>query len=219
MKIRIDLKILIFFAIFYFSGQLGTYLWILLFCFLHEMGHLAMGLALGFRPEKIEVMPLGFCMKLKENTKKEERTRQQEILIALAGPMTNLIIIIMILLLHISFIGRDIAVYVNILIFAFNLLPIFPLDGGRIAKEILKRFYKEKETETMCNKISNYYMIFLTMVGSIAIYYFKNIAILFILTYLWLIVIEENKKISVRNKLLEMEKTKQKYIQFFLFVL
>ena len=208
MKIRIDLKILIFFAIFYFSGQLCTYLWILLFCFLHEMGHLIMGLILGFKPEKIEVMPLGFCMKLKENIEEKERTRQQKILIALAGPIMNLLIIIMIIFLHISFIGRDIAVYVNILIFAFNLLPIFPLDGGRILKEILKIFYKEKEAETMCNKISNYYMIFLTMAGSIAIYYFKNIAILFILTYLWLIVIEENKKISVKNKLLEIKKTK-----------
>ena len=208
MKIRIDLKILIFFAIFYFSGQLCTYLWILLFCFLHEMGHLIMGLILGFKPEKIEVMPLGFCMKLKENIEEKERTRQQKILIALAGPIMNLLIIMMIIFLHISFIGRDIAVYVNILIFAFNLLPIFPLDGGRIAKEILKIFYKEKEAETMCNKISNYYMIFLTMAGSIAIYYFKNIAILFILTYLWLIVIEENKKISVKNKLLEIKKTK-----------
>lgn len=208
MKIRIDLKILIFFAIFYFSGQLGTYLWILLFCFLHEMGHLIMGLILGFKPEKIEVMPLGFCMKLKENVEEKERTRQQKILIALAGPIMNLLIIVMIIFLHISFIGRDIAVYVNILIFAFNLLPIFPLDGGRIAKEILKIFYKEKEAETMCNKISNYYMIFLTMAGSIAIYYFKNIAILFILAYLWFIVIEENKKISVKNKLLEIKKTK-----------
>lgn len=208
MKIRIDLKILIFFAIFYFSGQLGTYLWILLFCFLHEMGHLIMGLILGFKPEKIEVMPLGFCMKLKENIEEKERTRQQKILIALAGPIMNLLIIIMIIFLHISFIGRDIAVYVNILIFAFNLLPIFPLDGGRIAKEILKIFYKEKEAETMCNKISNYYMIFLTMTGSIAIYYFKNIAILFILTYLWIIVIEENKKLNIKNKLLELEKKK-----------
>lgn len=208
MKIRIDLKILIFFAIFYFSGQLATYLWILLFCFLHEMGHLIMGLILGFKPEKVEVMPLGFCMKLKENIEEKEKTRQQEILIALAGPVMNLFIIMIIIFLHISFIGRDIAVYVNILIFAFNLLPIFPLDGGRIAKEILKIFYKEKEAETMCNKISNYYMIFLTMIGSIAIYYFKNIAILFILTYLWFIVIEENKKISVKNKLLELEKTK-----------
>ena len=40
MRFRIDLKIFIFLAIFYFTNQLNIYIWTLIFCFIHEIGHL-----------------------------------------------------------------------------------------------------------------------------------------------------------------------------------
>ena len=38
------------------------------------------------------------------------------------------------------------------------------------------------------------------MIGSIAIYYFKNIAFLLIILYLWLLVIKENEKFKMKMK-------------------
>ena len=200
MRFRIDLKIFIFFAIFYFTNQLSLYLWTMLFCFIHEMGHLLMGLFLGLKPEKIEMMPFGFFLEFKTNTEKSSKQiLKSNILVAIAGPITNLLIIFIILFLHISFIGRDIVVYANLLIFAFNLIPIYPLDGGRILKGILDIFYDNIKSEIFINKISNFYIVMLTMLGSIAIYYFKNIAILIIIGYLWLLVIKENKKFLIKR--------------------
>lgn len=53
------------------------------------------------------------------------------ILIVIAGPLTNLVL---------SFIGfyleLNIFIYINIFMFAFNILPIYPMDGGRISKAI-----------------------------------------------------------------------------------
>lgn len=53
------------------------------------------------------------------------------ILIVIAGPLTNLVL---------SFIGfyleLNIFIYINIFMFAFNILPIYPMDGGRICKAI-----------------------------------------------------------------------------------
>ena len=60
--------------------------------------------------------------------------------------------------------------------------------------------------EYYINKISNFYMIILTMIGSVAIYYFKNIAILIILGYLWYLVIKENKKILLKRKAIELSR-------------
>lgn len=200
MRFRIDLKIFIFFAIFYFTNQLSLYLWTMLFCFIHEMGHLLMGLFLGLKPEKIEMMPFGFFLEFKTNTEKSSKQiLKSNILVAIAGPITNLLIIFIILFLHISFIGRDIVVYANLLIFAFNLIPIYPLDGGRILKGILDIFYDNIKSDIFINKISNFYIVMLTMLGSIAIYYFKNIAILIIIGYLWLLVIKENKKFLIKR--------------------
>ena len=202
MRFRIDLKIFIFFMIFYFTNQLSAYLWIMLFCFIHEMGHLIMGFILGLKPEKIEIMPFGFFLEFKPITlKSNKEILKSNILIAIAGPMTNLIIIFIILFLHISFIGKDIVIYTNLLIFTFNLIPIFPLDGGRVLKEILNIFYKNIKSEILANKISNCYMIIITMICSIAIYYFKNIAILITICYLWLLVAKENKKILIKKRI------------------
>ena len=69
MRFRIDLKILIFLIIFYFTKQLQLYLGIMLFCFIHEIGHLIMGLLLGLKPDKIDMIPFGFFLKFKTNTK------------------------------------------------------------------------------------------------------------------------------------------------------
>lgn len=42
--------------------------------------------------------------------------------------------------------------------------------------------------------------IMLTFAGSIAVYYFKNIAILIMLVYLWVLVIKENKRYSLKER-------------------
>lgn len=205
MRFRIDLKIFIFFALFYFTNQLSIYLWTLLFCFIHEMGHLIMGLTLGLKPEILEMTPFGFFLKFKQNIVKKEILKTN-ILVAMAGPITNLIVIFVICCFNITFIGRDLAVYANLIIFAFNLIPIYPLDGGRILKCILDRIYDDTRSENLINKISNFYIIALTMIGSIAIYYLKNISIIIIIGYLWYLVIKENKKILLKRKTIELTK-------------
>ena len=71
MKIRIDLKLLFFLVLFYFTRQIKIYLLILGFAFLHELAHMLVGLILGFKLLQIEIIPLGFCIKFlpkKEST-------------------------------------------------------------------------------------------------------------------------------------------------------
>ena len=207
MRFRIDLKILIFLVIFYFTNQLTIYLWTMLFCFIHEIGHLIMGLTMGLKPEKIEMTPFGFFLEFNPITDKSEKEILRiNTLVAIAGPITNLIIIFSILFLNISFIGRDLAVYSNLIIFAFNLIPIYPLDGGRVLKYILDWLYNDIRADNLINKISNFYIIVLTMIGSIAIYYLKNISVLIIIGYLWYLVIKENKKVLIKRRTLELTK-------------
>lgn len=214
MRFRIDLKIFIFLIIFYFTNQIEIYTMIMLFALIHEIGHLLMGLLIGMKPEKIELMPFGvsisFKIKVEEYNKKIKKGNLLEIkkmVVALAGPLTNFIIIIITNNLKIDIFKSLMIIYTNFLIMIFNLLPIYPLDGGRILKGILHINFGIRTTEFYINIISKIMVAIITILSSILILYVHNIAILFIDLYLWYLVLKEDVKYKKReeiyNKILE----------------
>ena len=69
MLFRIDLKIFAFLILFYFTRQIEIYATILIFCIIHELGHLLAGLILKMKPKKIEIMPLGISISFYLQTK------------------------------------------------------------------------------------------------------------------------------------------------------
>lgn len=176
MRIRIDLKIIIFLIIFYFTNQLRIYLIIMFFCMLHEIGHLIVGLILKMKPEKIEIMPFGLSISF---YKKFDDNKIKEIFVVLAGPATSLALAVLS--------TTQEAVYSNLLILFFNLIPLYPLDGGRIVKGILDIKLGVDEGNKIINKISYITIILLTVISSIGVYYYRNFAIFLICIFLWCI--------------------------------
>lgn len=198
MRFRIDLKIFLFLIIFYITKQIGIYAIMIGFAILHELGHLFMGLLLGLKPEKIDLIPMGLAVSFKVNisdfNKKKKRGNVEvlkEIFIAIAGPVVNLIILILALIFIKDEMLKNLIVYANLLIFMFNLLPIYPLDGGRILNGILHIFVGKREAMKLSYNISMIITIIVTAIASIGILYYKNIAIFFIVMYLWVIVLKE----------------------------
>ena len=198
MRFRIDLKIFLFLIIFYITKQIEIYAIMIGFAILHELGHLFMGLLLGLKPEKIDLIPMGLAVSFKVNisdfNKKKKRGNVEvlkEIFIAIAGPVVNLIILILALIFIKDEMLKKLIVYANLLIFMFNLLPIYPLDGGRILNGILHIFVGKREAMKLSYNISMIITIIVTAIASIGILYYKNIAIFFIVMYLWVIVLKE----------------------------
>ena len=105
--------------------------------------------------------------------------------------------------LKIDMIKAIMVIYTNFLIMLFNLLPIYPLDGGRILKSIICLNKKRKCAILYTNKISNMTLFFISFLFSILIYYYKNWAIIVILMYLWYIVLKENRICRMKLKLYE----------------
>ena len=198
MKFRIDLKILFFLALFSLTRQLKVYLIVMLFALLHEIAHLLVGIILKFRPMQIEMMPFGFWIDLEPKEEDYKRkiiksniTELKYIFVALAGPLFNLIMVILFEKLNIEKTIKDLIIYSNFFLFIFNLIPIYPLDGGRILRSILRIFQGKKIADKNMKIIANTAIALHTFAGSIAILYFKNIAIFFILIYLWILVLKE----------------------------
>ena len=208
MRFRIDLKIFIFIILFYFTKQIEIYGFIMFFAFIHELGHLICGMLLKMKPEKLEIIPYGltvsFRIRAKEYNKKIKKGNIFEIkkiIVAIAGPLINLLIILIIYNLNLDVEKKLILIYSNLLLFIFNLLPIYPLDGGRIIKGIFYIIFGKRKAEKYINYVSLISVIIFTAFASILILYIENISIFLISLFLLGIVIQENKKYKKREEI------------------
>lgn len=141
----------------------GAYFLCLFICvLLHEYGHILMARHYGIETQDIILSPIGGIARLKGFPNKPG----QEIIIALAGPLVNVIIVLMIRvifwLLGVGRINPDIIDYsifsnpigflhmvmvMNGFLCLFNLIPAFPMDGGRVFRGLLSyKMSKEKAT-------------------------------------------------------------------------
>lgn len=124
-------------------------------------------------------------------------------IIAIAGPVTNILIIMITIFLQ-NYMNQMIynkIIYTNILIAIFNLLPIYPLDGGRLLKSLIYISKGNIKSNKYINLISNICIVILTVISSVVICYYKNIAILFIMVYLWGVIIIENKRYNTKKRI------------------
>jgi Zn-dependent protease len=113
---------------------------------LHELGHSFMAMRFGVRVRRILLMPLGGMAEFDSIPRKP----LHELLITVAGPAVNLAIAL-ILAIFVRFPGAvdgaeipssigelgQFLLLANIVMFLFNLIPAFPMDGGRILRACL----------------------------------------------------------------------------------
>jgi len=197
MKIKLNLYIFLFIVLFFLTNQIEIYTLVMIFALIHELAHLVCGIILGFKPETLRIMPLGFSIEfetiIEDYNKKILKSNIisiKKIIIALAGPLINLLIVILGLIFNLD----SNIIYSNLLIFIFNLIPIYPLDGGRILKNTLKIFYGNRKTNQYMNYITNTIFIIFTMIASVLIVYYKNLSIFAVVGVLGSLIIKENRK-------------------------
>ncbi len=219
MKFRVDLKIFILILLFFITNQIKIYAMIMLFAIIHELGHLIAGILLGMKPEKIEIKVFGvsisFDVKREDyniKIKKGNLLEVKKIFVALAGPLTNVFIMIIFIsnIFDISYYDKILIIFSNMTLILFNILPIYPLDGGRILKGVFYILKGKYKAEEYIYHISYITLIILTAISSITLLYFKNIAIFIAIIFLWGLQIKENTIYQNRRKLYEAIKMELK---------
>lgn len=100
--------------------------------FIHECGHFFTGQILGFKVKRIEIYPYGGCSKLEYDI---NVPLWKEFLVLIMGPLLQIIFVSIIYSFKLE-IEASFYTY-HLFILMFNLLPIYPLDGGKLLNIIL----------------------------------------------------------------------------------
>jgi Zn-dependent protease len=110
---------------------------------LHEFGHALMARRFGIETDDITLYPIGGVARLR----RLPRAPGAELLIALAGPAVNFAIVGTLMLLGFLGFGQILPpeavpfvgylTLINLVLGLFNLIPAFPMDGGRVLRALL----------------------------------------------------------------------------------
>lgn len=135
------------------SGPVGLIFIVAAFFFviLHEYGHCLMALKLNLRVADVTLYPIGGLARMQIPIGRAK----EELLIALAGPIVNFVIAFLTIgacsfltvpefttfkelwANYPAYVILLAVVWINTMLFAFNMLPVFPMDGGRVLRSCL----------------------------------------------------------------------------------
>ncbi|MDZ4801560.1 MAG: site-2 protease family protein [Bryobacteraceae bacterium] len=108
---------------------------------LHELGHAVTARRFGIRTVDITLYPIGGVARLERNPRPAE-----ELWIALAGPAVNVVIAAALWgVMRVA--PNDLLMRIatgNLILAAFNMIPAFPMDGGRVLRSVLSKFSPEE---------------------------------------------------------------------------
>ena len=132
------------------TGRIAIFLICCVSALCHEIGHSIAAQNLGYKLNKIILMPFGAVVKGNVDGLK----KKDEIKIALAGPLVNIgIAIIFIASWWICpelYAFTDVVVAINFSMAIINFIPAYPLDGGRILYAFLHQKFGEKRADRVC---------------------------------------------------------------------
>ena len=164
-------------ALYWLDEGVGLLPWGLLACAVHELGHVAAALAFGGRAERLSLTVVGAELTFSYRT---PLSYGQDSLVALAGPAANLLFSGLLFTLN-----QQLPTVLSLGIGAFNLLPILPLDGGRVLYGLLADKLDPDWADRFLTAAAGCLVGLLAGAGVVAAVHFANVTLL--LTALWLL--------------------------------
>ncbi|MTI48501.1 M50 family metallopeptidase [Sporosalibacterium faouarense] len=160
----------------------------------HEMIHVVTSIRLGIQMDEIELFPFGGIAKADGIF---WFSITEEIIVAVVGPATNFVIALLFYLLKEVGINNSVINLIirsNIIIGSFNLLPVFPLDGGKIVRALFSNRVGFKACTRMMTKATYFICIFVIIIGVVNfVLYQEGLYLILISIFVLLAARKENK--------------------------
>lgn len=160
---------------------------------IHELAHSITSRNSGIRVKKIVLLPLGGA----SIVDLDDASPDTAFRIALAGPLTSILLALVFGILAAYFVSpplrqaMQLLFLINVILGVFNLLPAFPLDGGRVLKSYLERKHGQLEATKIAVTWSKVILV-LFVLGSIVYAYMVSYSgndLIFLLLWNFVIVI------------------------------
>jgi len=164
---------------------------------LHELGHALMARKFGIGTRDITLYPIGGVARLEYMPKNPV----QEILISFAGPAVNVGLALAGWLISLAFSGGmtgyilSTFVTVNVTLAVFNLLPAFPMDGGRVLRSFLAMNKDYLSATAMAVRVGRTVALILGVIGL-----FTNTMLVFIAIFIWMAGSAEERSIRAEHR-------------------
>ncbi len=184
---------------------------------IHELAHSLMAMHYGVKVRDITLLPIGGLSQMEEMPKKPA----QELRMSLAGPLSNFVIALLLFLLDILFgIGAGLTpgrlnqvlgsvswqglpsylALSNLLLGVFNLLPAYPMDGGRVLRAFLAMRMDYAKATSWAVNIGQGLAWFLGLFGVLS----GNWMLVIIAMFIYLGAGQEGRRVEVKNVLGEL---------------
>jgi len=175
---------------------------------IHELVHSIISNKLGLLVNRITLFLFGGVAEIMD----EPKDAKTEFLIAFAGPFTSLVLAFLFFLISRIFLGSEllyngfhILYQMNLILAIFNMLPGFPLDGGRVLRSIIwwitKSYELATKFATISGKIIASFLILTGIAEFLIIGTFGGIWLFLIGFFLFTISGQEGKEMKIKNEL------------------
>ncbi len=199
IKIEIETIFFIIVLISIFSQVFQKYMLSYYICYLfilfHELAHMFVAVSFGIEIKGIKFTASGVCINIDKSKMYSSKMRKSSILrnifIYLAGPLSNFLLALM-------FRNVKMIFEVNIFLGCLNLLPIYPLDGYNILKNM---FYicNNIYSDVILEYIENIFIILLFLLSIMQFVIYNNISIFIFVVYVYVIKKASNKERNIER--------------------
>lgn len=181
IKFNIHFTFIIFSCILIYFGQGLLLVNYVLTILLHEMAHAVVAKSLGYNIRRFLLMPFGISLSLTSTI----MPPRDEIKVAIAGPLFNFSVVVFFLavwwVFPFTFNYTYLFCYANFVEGLFNLLPAFPLDGGRIFRAVINQCFGMKKAVKICFIVNIFLCLILVVLFILSLFISVNLTYLFVI--------------------------------------